>query len=446
MLDEPVAALRDLVRDSARSSKKVNVLVHAGCDGLAAGAILASAFSQAGAQVRVRAVRRAGPESVEGPVAVLADLGAGMASELDSRLGESWAVLDHHPVPAEEMDSPRVANPYREGADGSEVCAGGIAHMAAAALDAGGAAWAAVVAALGDGHDSGEGRALAGADGRIAAEAARDGAVRAGQGLLLSGRESEPVAAALARTADPFMDGVTWDEAACAQLVRGAGIKEREGSRLRTPADLSEDEQSALAGAVEKRAGVAPHTGAAYALPSEDPRGPLRDARDFARLLSACGRRAPGAAVALCMGQRGGVLKEARRALADHAARVRGHVDELRGQRWRTDDRGPCRVVNGDGVVPEEMTGAVCSLLCGPARGRVVLLRSQDGGQLKVSARRGGAGPDLHELMDGAARACGGEGGGSAGSAAARIPKDRLDDFLGYLEGHVKVQGAGPAG
>lgn len=446
-LDEPVAALRDLVRDSARSSKRVSVLVHAGCDGLAAGAILGSAVSAAGAQVTVRAAGRLEPGEVRGPVAVLADIGAGMASELDSRLGESWAVLDHHGIPESEKDSPRVANPRRFGPGGRQVCSAGIAHMVARSLDVGGTAQAAVVGALGDGHDGDE-RELSGDDGRIADEAQKAGALRAEKGLLLQGRTVLPVALALARTSSPFMEGVTWDEGACADLVRAAGISESSGGRMRTPADLSADEQSSLSSAVEKRAGSAPPSGTAYVLPSEDPRGPLRDAREFASLLSACARRAPGAAVSLCMGQRGAVLREAARALAEYLEQVRRSTEELRGQKWRVDSRGPCVVVDGDGVVPDELTGAVCSAMAGSARapGRVVLLRARCGERAKFSSRKApgcGPEPDLHELMSGAAAACGGDGGGTRDSASARVPKDKLDDFLGYVEGHVEVPRAG---
>lgn len=447
MLEGPVAALRDLVRDSARSSKRVNVLVHAGCDGLAAGAILSRAVSAAGAPVTVRAVRSLEPGDVSGPVAVLADIGAGMASELDARLGESWAILDHHHVSEPEKDSPRVANPRAEGSD-SQICSAGIAHMVAGALDVPSTARTAVVAALGDGHDSGEGRALAGADGQIAAEAVKSGDVRTKEGLLLWGSATAPVAIALARTHSPFMEGVTWDEEACADLVRGADINESDGGRLRTPADLSGDESSRLTDAVEKRAGVAPRVGVSYTLPSEDPRGPLRDAREFAELLSACARRAPGAAVAVCMGQRGIALDEARRVLVTHRGQVQTRMEELRGQRWRVDGGGSCVVVNGDGVIPQDMTGEVCSMIAGSARGsgKVVLLRAQDGGHVKFSCRKApgcGPAPDLHDLMSGGAGACGGTGGGTRDSAAAHIPKDKLDDFLRYVEGHVEVPGAG---
>ena len=446
MLEAPVAALRDLILDSARASKHVDIIAHADCDGIAAGAVMYSAASRAGADVSVRAVRRLDPQSVRGPVAVMADVGAGMASELDSRLGESWAVLDHHEIPESEMDSPRVANPRREGLDGAHACACSIAHMAAEALDCGGTGWAAVVAALGDGHDSGEGRALGGADGAIAAEAAKSGSVRIEEGALLSGRTTRPLAEALAATTRPFMEGVTWNEPECARLLRGAGIGASEGGRMRVPADLSEQEQSALFDAVSKRSGVGPDSGAAYALPAEDPRGPLRDAREFAALLSACGTRAPGAAFSLCMGQRGRVLAEASSELERHRGQVREHIAALRGERWRIDGSGPCVTVNGDGVVPEEMTGAVSSVMAGSARssGKIVLLHTQHGEEVKFSSRKSpgcGPEPDLHELMREGARRCGGYGGGRRGSAAARISKDRLDDFLGYVKGNVEVQG-----
>ena len=83
----------------------------------------------------------------------------------DAGLGEKWIVLDHHRIPDSEHDHQRVINAWRYGIDGGmEICAGGMAYLAAVALDRNNADLApmAVVAALGDRQDQGDKRSLVG--------------------------------------------------------------------------------------------------------------------------------------------------------------------------------------------------------------------------------------------------------------------------------------------
>ena len=51
-------------------------------------------------------------------------------------MGDNWIVLDHHEIPDEELDNPNVINAWKYGIDGGvEICAGGMAYLAAMALD-----------------------------------------------------------------------------------------------------------------------------------------------------------------------------------------------------------------------------------------------------------------------------------------------------------------------
>ena len=484
-IEQGLSYFADAVADRVRSGTPVSVTTHIDCDGLASGGILARALARAGASFTVSAVKEFGPETVKslgsghGRFHIIADLGAGMAGELDDRLGSDWVVLDHHQIPDEEKDNERVVNAWRFGIDGgSEVCGGGMSYLAAEAVDPRNAdlAAVAVVAALGDRQDQGERRSMKGRNEAIQDSAVSQGLLEVDMDLLLVGRQTRPLPDALAATSRPFIGGLTWNRGACTALLTSAGIPLKDGGRWRVAAELSDEEKRMLVEAVARYAagtaaagggggpgkdGGGPGKEAAeggganaaadeivgktYTLSAEDERGLLRDAREFSTLLNSCGRigRA-GVGVCICMGDRGAALREGEAALADYRGRIRRQMDRIASERGRTQRSGRVVTVNAAGVVPESMAGTIASLIAGSPRnaGAIVVLTADgdNDGTAKVSARAAPEGPgpvNLGVLMSKAGEVFGGRGGGHAGAAGARIARDKLDGFLDRIESDV---------
>ena len=101
-------------------------------------------------------------------------MGGGFGEQLDQNLGDNWVVLDHHQISEKEKDNPRVINAWKFGIDGGlEICAGGMAYLAAMALDNKNSDLSAlaVVAALGDRQDQGERKSFTGKNYEIASTA-----------------------------------------------------------------------------------------------------------------------------------------------------------------------------------------------------------------------------------------------------------------------------------
>ena len=484
-IEQGLSYFADAVADRVRSGTPVSVTTHIDCDGLASGGILARALARAGASFTVSAVKEFGPETVKslgsgpGRFHIIADLGAGMAGELDDRLGADWVVLDHHQIPDEEKDNERVVNAWRFGIDGgTEVCGGGMSYLAAEAVDPRNAdlAAVAVVAALGDRQDQGERRSMKGRNEAIQDSAVSQELLKVEMDLLLVGRQTRPLPDALAATSRPFIGGLTWNRGACTALLTSAGIPLKDGGRWRVAAELSDEEKRMLVEAVARYAagtaavgggggpgkeGDGPGREAAeggganaaadeivgktYTLSAEDERGLLRDAREFSTLLNSCGRigRA-GVGVCICMGDRGAALREGEAALADYRGRIRRQMDRIASERGRTQRSGRVVTVNAAGVVPESMAGTIASLIAGSPRnaGAIVVLTADgdNDGTAKVSARAAPEGPgpvNLGALMSEAGEAFGGRGGGHAGAAGARIARDKLDGFLDRIESDV---------
>lgn len=477
-IDQALSYFADAVADRVRSRTPITVTTHIDCDGLSSGGILARMLSRAGAAFAVSAVKEfnAGVadslKSGNGGFHIIADLGGGMAGELDARLGEDWVVLDHHQISGDELDNERVVNAWRFGMDGGrEVCAGGMSYLAAESVDPRNADLSAValVAALGDRQDSGERRSMTGRNAAIQETAVSRGLVEVSMDLLLVGRQTRPLPDALALTSQPFIEGLTWNRGACTSLLMRAGIQLKDGGRWRVAAELSEEEKrmlvEAIAGYVAGKPGTGQPEGAAkgggggdaastaadrivgytYTLSAEDERGFLRDGREFSTMLNSCGRMGrAGIGIGICMGDRGRALREGEASLAEYRRRIRAHMDRIAGERWRSQKGAHCLIVNASGVVPEAMSGTIASLLAGSPRssGRIVVLAT-DGdteGTVKVSARAPPGGPgraNLGRIMADAGAALGGVGGGHAGAAGARVARDKLDGFLDRLEDDV---------
>jgi len=100
-------------------------------------------------------------------------------------------------------------------------------------------------------------------------------------------------------------------------------------------------------------------------------------------------------------------------------------------------------MINAEGLVPETMTGTISSLIAGSPKniGKIVILRTDGAeGTVKFSSRKSiscKSDVNLSDLMRSGAQKFDGIGGGHDAAAGAKITKDKLDDFLDYLEENV---------
>jgi len=459
-LGESLASFSDKISDSIKSSKTIMVITHIDCDGITSGSIITKALIRAGAKVTTKTVKEMNENVINGmrqdgrSMHIVTDLGGGFAEQLDGALGTDWLVLDHHEIPKEEHDNPRVINAWKYGIDGgSEICAGGMAFLAAKALDRRNSDLApiAVISALGDRQDQGEKKSFVGKNAEIVEEAKSNGQIQVDMDLLLVGRETRQLVDALAFTSQPFIEGLTWNRDECFSLLTSAGIGLKDGGRLRTPSDLTDDEKRKLIEAITKFASSQNATqimeeliGYTYTFPNEERRSFLRDAREFSTMLNSCGRIGrQGVGIAICMGDRNRMLQEGENILVEYRKMIRNYMNILSNERWRISGTTKCIMVNGEGVIPETMTGTISSLLAGSPKnaGKIVILRTNgEENTIKFSSRKSigcKSGVNLSVLMRTGAERFNGIGGGHDAAAGARITKDKLDGFLDYLEDSV---------
>lgn len=465
--ENALSNFKDKISDCIKSKKSISVITHIDCDGITSGSIITKALVRAGANCTVSTSMDFNKKVIEKlsddqrDFHIITDLGGGFAKELDEKLSDNWLILDHHQIPQEELDNDRVINAWKFGIDGGkEISAGGMAYQAAKTMDGKNSdlAWIAVVSALGDRQDQGKKKSFTGINLEIVNDAKKTGLLEVDLDLSLVGRETRPLPDALAFTSQPFIEGLTWNRDACLSLLNSSGVNLKDGGRWRVPAELNEEEKRKVIESITKYTSGQNATqimdeliGYTYTFPREDKRSFLRDGREFSTMLNSCGRiQKAGVGIAICMGDRTKMLIEGENILKEYRHMIRNYMNILASERWRTSDTTNCVMVNAEGVVPETMTGTISSLIAGSPKnaGKIVILRTNgEEGTIKFSSRKSfscKSEVNLSNLMRTGAEKFDGVGGGHDAAAGARITKDKLDDFLDYLDKNVlNVQSSG---
>ncbi len=459
-LEQHLSNFNNTISEQIKNNRDISVVTHIDCDGLTSGAIITKALIRAGAKISVHTTKEMNSTIIKNLQSdshdfhIITDLGGGFAKQIGEALGQNWFIIDHHEIPQEEHDNDSVINAWKYGINGGiEICAGGMAFLAAKALDKRNSDLAsiAVVSALGDRQDQGERKSFLGKNLEIVEEAKTNGSLKVDMDLLLVGRETRALVDALAFTSQPFIEGLTWNRDASLALFKSAGIELKDGGRWRTPSDLTEEEKRIIIESITKFASnqnasqiMEELIGHTYTFPVEEPRSFLRDAREFSTMLNSCGRIGrSGVGIAICMGDRNKILQEGENILLEYRKLIRDYMNILTNERWRISDSAKCVMVNGEGIIPETMSGTISSLLAGSPKnaGKIIILRTNgEENTIKFSSRKStGCKTELNlsTLMKSGAEKFNGIGGGHDAAAGAKITKDKLDGFLDYLEDNV---------
>ena len=230
--------------------------------------------------------------------------------------------------------------------------------------------------------------------------------------------------------------------------MNSSGIKLKEEGRWRVPTELNEEEKKqVIESIIEFTSGknsteiMAELIGYTYTFPREDARSFLRDGREFSTMLNSCGRiNHSGVGMAVCMGDRNKILKEAENILTNYRKMIREYMNIISNERWRISENETYILVNGEDIVPETMTGTISSLIASAPKNsaKIIILRTNgEENTIKFSSRKAfgcQSKISLNELMRTGAEKLGGIGGGHNSAAGAKITKDKLDEFLKYLE------------
>lgn len=437
----------------ARAGKRMLVVTHIDADGICSGTLTFAALMRKGANATLRTLPDLDPREIEALKAqgydyyLFTDLGSSLIPQLEAAFDGRFLIIDHHQIPEEDLRKPSVVNAWAFGYDGGkEACSSAMAYFLASTVDPTNRDLSplAVVGALADRQDAGPSRSLTGLNKEAASDAQSAGLLSVSKDLLFTGRETRPIHEAVALTSTPFLKGLSGSKDAVLAALHESGLTLKDGGTWRTISALTPEEKGKLteviAGSVGSADGaseaIASLVGEVYTLGFEDSFTPLRDAREFGTLLNSCGRmKKAGIGISVCLGDRSEALKEAMSILSDYRSGISKALEALAKEPSRFEAHGSLVLVNGEGVVDENLLGPVISILTSsPDFKDKVLVGSalSRDSEVKISSRVGdfyGGEVNLGLLMRDAAESVEGVGGGHTMAAGAKIPHSRSKDF-----------------
>jgi single-stranded-DNA-specific exonuclease len=473
--------------DRLREASSVLIASHIDADGLTSAAIAATALERAGIKIETTFANQLDEDALERIAArdeetvLFTDFGSGQLDQIieyEHAGGFTPVIVDHH-QPA-DADTECHLNPLLEGIDGAaELSGAGACYVLARVLeqesrgrdgdgqytDNRDLAALAVIGAVGDRQlRDGE---LVGANQQIAAEGVEVGVLHERTDIAFYGKQTRPLPKLFEYADDVRIPGLTGDEQGAISFLSDLDTKRhldlRDDSGWLRWVDLERSEQRRLMSAIVKTAierGV-PHEaidsliGTSYLLPEEPEGTELRDASEFSTLLNSTARydRAE-IGLAVCRGDRDIALHHARELRSNHKRRLSeglelvkrvGVTREEYVQWFDTGER-----------IRDTIVGIVAGMALGSegiATDRPIIAfatkvdADADTGEnpeRKVSARGTNQlvqqGLNLADVMNEAAEAVGGGGGGHDVAAGATIPTGREIAFVERVDELVAEQ------
>jgi single-stranded-DNA-specific exonuclease len=426
------------------------VVGHYDADGITSTAILVSALKSLGKDVQFVNVKQLYSDQIGeikdlGSYYIFTDLGIGQIDALLKEMRRPFLIIDHHEIPP-GYEYPYLFHPHLFGLDGArEVSGAGMAYVFARALTGNKRlAATAVVGAVGDMQliDG----ALIGFNREILRDAISSGALFAYRDITLYGRISRPLPYMFVYSTEPVLPGLTANEPAVYEFLDSAGIhyRDEDGTLLRY-IDLSDSDKKKLftqlmlylisRGWSPER--VQSLIGEVYELTDEDIHSPLRDVREYATLMNACGRHgSPEVGVHVALGDRGKYFDEALSLLRRHREALRKGIEYVTEN--GLEQLSAVQYFHARDVIPASVVGIVAGMVYSSGIASfskpILGFAYEDEEHTKVSARGTSAlvrkGLDLSVAMRRSAEAVGGEAGGHKPAAGARIPRGTEGEFL----------------
>jgi single-stranded-DNA-specific exonuclease len=452
----------ELFRRHVEQGGRIRIVTHNDADGLASGGILSVVAHRVGAAFRTSSEKKLDEKLVrslaeESPsLIIFSDFGSGYTDLLAENLSMDVIILDHHLPAGRGAGNIVHVNPMLHGIDGARmIAASGICYLFAREVDDGNRdlSCLGLVGALGDQQDKGERKALTGLNKLIEEDAERDGYLEKHVGLIFYGYETRPLAKAVAYTTTPYIPGLSGDEGACVAFLREVGIPASEGDRLRSLADLTDEEKRTLFSALSSHmvsmgcdaGAVHQLLGTIYTFRLEEPSTCLRSGREYGSLLNACGRMdRPGVGLSVCLGDRGEAMAEAQETLDLYRRKIGSSLDLVR-EGEMVEERDHIYLIRAGDRIDDTVIGVVSGILLSQGILKnpkpIVSTAASEDDQLKVSARGtdelASRGLHMGLVMQRAAEAVGGGGGGHDVAAGAYVPIDKEEEFIAKVNSLV---------
>ncbi|MEM2121428.1 MAG: DHH family phosphoesterase [Candidatus Woesearchaeota archaeon] len=444
-------------------SENIRVISHLDADGISSAALIVKALNRENRPYSLTILQQVKSEDVkkfsleEAKNFIFTDLGSNQISQfLNNFNGKKVFILDHH----QPENSKNVfdfdllksrgiyhLNPHLFSIDGSSQISGsGVSYYFVKELNSENEdlAHIALIGTLGDIQEPSESIL----NSEILELAKKHKRISVTKGLKVFGAQTKPLHMALVQSTEIYIPGVTGSESGAIQFLKQINIEPKEGNRWRRIIDLSEEELKRLVeGIIMLRLNEEnPEDiiGDIYLLNDEEEGSTLKDAREFATVLNACGRlNRASLGVGACLGDKR-LKNMAVETLKDYKKEI---VSALK---WFEQNRNSNNVIqepgfliiNAEDKILSTIIGTVASIISKsgivPKNTFVVAMARMMNDYTKISIRYSGNNLkdedyNLKEIISRVIDDFEGEAGGHINAAGAYIPVSQESMFIEKL-------------
>lgn len=461
------SAIRKMA-DEIKKRDDFVVVFHHDADGCASGAIAVKALMREGKKVTNICLKQLYKENIPqiralGKNFLFVDFGSGQLDYLVEEFKEDFFVLDHHQpvmVDGKIVEHKWHINPILFGINGgTELSGSGVTFFFAQELNKNNfdLSVLGVVGALGDMQDFNVNSVLIGMNEKVLEVGVKNKLIEVKKDLRLYGRISRPLVSFLLFSSNPVLPGLTAQEDNCKAFLAQLGLhlKDSFTEKWLSYIDLTEEEKRKLTSALIMLLAesnvpewkIKELVGDVYTFTKEDSHSPLSDGKEFATLLNACGRnKRSDIALTVCMGDRKEGYYEALDLMDQHRENLRRGIQFI--QEHGIEERKSFYFFDAGETIDESIVGIIAGMLYGSILQEnkpIIALAKNKDGTLKASGRAtsalvrsglniGGALKEISLIIPGV------EGGGHKIAAGAKIPSDKIDEFLTLLEEKFATQ------
>ncbi|TFH06878.1 MAG: DHH family phosphoesterase [Candidatus Thorarchaeota archaeon] len=472
---------------ATKKSKKVMAFSHIDADGISALAIIVRALEHEHKEFEWKNIHQINSESIieikseverfKPDLVIFSDFGTGQFGLVENHIAvmdevRQVIILDHHLPQDRDVEDNQAShhhkiieiNPCQHDMSGSfDISGSGVAFLFALGLSPENVELTelAIVGATGDLQDF-YGKGFTGVNENIIELGEAAGFLKVTRDLTFFGINTRPLPYLLQYATDPYLPGLTGEEAACYSFFEDLGIPMKDGhDEWRTWVNLESNEKQAI---IQK---LIQHIfemyndpriasgliGDVIILPRRPERTEMRSAKEFSTLLNACGRnKKPDVGVKICLGDHDAII-EGRHLLQEHRRNLATALRRLEDDGYTTMDG--LYLVN-DPDTPDTIIGIVIGMAQGS---RIVPIdkpiigvssnTSSDSPLVKLSGRAPKhlvkRGISLKETFVSVAYAMNekyeklvAEAGGHPMAAGAFIQKDYVEEFLKLSSDHLE--------
>lgn len=360
-----------------QTTGEYRLISHIDADGITAAAIISKTFKRLKRKLEIEHLQTLDNKELERisqvpeETILFTDLGSGQYQLIKKHLTNKQVyILDHHETKEQDTENITHINPHTVGITNTKSISGsGVAFLFSKYIDKQNEDLA-HIALIGATGDIQEDRGFQGLNKHILDIAKETKQIEEKQTLRIFGLRTKPLIYSLKQSSDYKIPGITDEQTGIYSMLNSLNISPKEGNEWITFIDLKqEDQQKIIEQIMLKRSNNREQInetpeeiiGPAFLLTKEEEKSPLKDIKECATVMNACGRMGkPEVARETCIGNQE-MKQEAFKIIRQYKAQITKALNWLYNTTHKQGDN--YIILNAENNVPPTIIGTIASIL-----------------------------------------------------------------------------------